>query len=342
MGGAGSARLGSTGALGTNPALLAWIPEEEAITSSNAIIHTRWRGERGDPDVKTAPFFLPVYAATTSRSGGVGRGFAFMSEDVRSDVSMRESESLELVGNFRQSSLSLAGALGWRWGEAGAGLQLGVSRHATETNYHYTGESQGVEYTGSSDASESFWTSQVKLGAAGPMGQAWTWGSSVKLPSLVWAAQGVTRTTYYDETSAKVVKTRQHGSPAVGRPVSVTAGVTRQLGPTTKMALDLAWASAFNEGGIRHRANAGVAAGMESGLTERLDGYVGVSFSEAESSRGGADDDTDHGKAGMGLSAGVKRRHKYATTLYGITHFRQFATVGEQTTAFVFGTRFLY
>lgn len=337
LGGAGAARIGSTGSVASNPGLMGYLPKDEAFTSTNLILFVRDR-ELSDDDAQVDPTFLPIYAVSTSREGDWGQGFGITSLDMR--IRFEELGPLSFEGESRTTGISVYYALGRKWKDFGLGLNVALNRGVQESSYRFDGN-EGTDFLiGSSRTDSVIWNSTVVLGAAGVFGSNWSWGGSIYLMPVVWNATGREKQRIYSVNNAQVYDINSTPAPVVARPVRINGGTRFSINPDSLVNVELEWNSPETTAETKQAAVSAIMLGLEQRLSDKLWGYGGLNLREAIHFKQNAE--SNNALASFGTSLGIKRIHRNASTLYGVTYSRGVEYVQEESIGIIFGTRFLY
>lgn len=334
MSGAGLARTGSTGAVNTNPALLAWVPEEELFTNSSTIQFYSFEREKDSPAVEASPTVLPLYSASTWRTGRTGYGWAISTQELKARFSSFDGE-FRSSGQSENTSVDIAGAIGHRWEKLALGMRLGLVRSSVQGEAQFDGQSSGIDFIGHTRSSQELWSLDGRVGLAYEVSSELTIALGGSGPVAVLLANEDESQSIYNESTGDTESTQNRSRASIARTGMLGTGLAFKFGDWRFMS-DLYWGPGNKAAGDDEAElpQWGGALGAEL-LAEKLTYYAGLSLAEAQ--RG-----EDPSPAAFNLSAGFKRQHRVATTMYGLGWIRDFESGESQIIALYFGTRFAY
>jgi hypothetical protein len=336
MSNAGLARTGSTGAVNTNPSLLGWVPEEEHFTNTNTIQFYRFERQGDDPAAEASPSVLPLYSASTARSGSWGYGWAISTQELKVRFVSFEN-GFAANGNSQLNNVNVAGALAKRWNDSAFGLRLALVRSAVESETQFTGTSSGFDFIGHSREREELWSLDARIGWTTELSERAVLSLGVAGPVALLSAREDSNQSSYNEAEAQTTSSRSRTLPGVVRTHALGTGFAYKF-DVLRSFVDISWSSpeAKSEQQGRSMGQWGATIGAELPL-ERTTLFTGVSFIEADRVAGEAND-----PASFNLSSGFKRQHKHASTIYGLSWQRDFASGEAQIVSLLFGTKFAY
>jgi hypothetical protein len=336
MSNAGLARTGSTGAVNTNPALLGWVPEEEHFTNTNTIQFYRFERQGNDPAAEASPSVLPLYSASTARSGSWGYGWAISTQELK--VRFRSFDGgFSSNGNSEINNVNVAGAIAKRWSETALGLRLALVRSAVDSEAQFVGSSGGFEFLGHSRNREELWSVDARLGWVTELSENTNLAVGVAGPLALLAAREDSSQSVYSEASSQTESSAARTKPQVVRIHTLATGFSHQF-EKLRTFVDLHWSTPQDKTEQQGRTE-----GQWSGVVgvevprEKTTLYSGVGIADAARVSGG-----DNDPASFNLSTGFKRQHKHASTIYGISWMRDFASGEAQIVSLLFGTKFAY
>lgn len=336
MSGAGLSRTGSTGAVNTNPALLGWVPEEEHFTNTNTIQFYRFERQDNDPAAEASPSVLPLYSASTVRSGSWGYGWAISTQELKVRFVSFEN-GFAANGNSQINNVNVAGALAKRWNDSALGLRLALVRSAVESETQFVGTSSGFDFIGHSREREELWSLDARLGWTSELSERAVLSLGVAGPLALLAAREDSNQSLYNEVDSQTTSSSARTLPGVVRTHALGAGFAYKF-DILRAFVDISWSSPQDESDEQGRSLGQWNANLGAELPlERTTFYSGVSITEADRVAGEAND-----PAAFNLSSGFKRQHKHASTIYGLSWQRDFASGEAQIVSLLFGTKFAY
>lgn len=336
MSNAGLARTGSTGAVNTNPALLGWVPEEEHFTNTNTIQFYRFERQGNDPAAEASPSVLPLYSASTARSGSWGYGWAISTQELKVRFRSFDGE-FATSGNSEINNVNIGGALAKRWSRTALGLRLAIVRSAVESESQFEGASGGFDILGFSRNREELWSVDARLGWVMELSPKTNLAVGAAGPVAVLAAREDSSQSTYSETSGDTESSSERTKPQVVRTHALATGLAHQF-ERLRVFVDLYWSSPMDKTDEHGRTPGqwSGAAGVEV-PNEKTSWYTGVSIAEAV-----LISDEKNDPASFNVSGGFKRQHKHAVTIYGLSWQRDFASGEAQIVSLFFGTKFAY
>ncbi len=336
MSNVGLARTGSTGAVNTNPALLGWVPEEEHFTNTNTIQFYRFERQGNDPAAEASPSVLPLYSASTARTGTWGYGWAISTQELKVRFRSFDGE-FSTNGNSEINNVNVAGAVAKRWSDTSLGLRLALVRSAVDSEAQFVGNSGGFEFLGHSRNREELWSVDARLGWVTDLSSNTNLAAGVAGPVALLAAREDSSQSVYSETNSQTESSTARTKPQVVRTHILSTGLAHQF-EKLRTFVDLHWSSPKEK-----TEDEGRTLGLWSGAIglevprEKTTWYSGVSLAEATRISGG-----DNDPASFNLATGFKRQHKHAVTIYGLSWQRDFASGEAQIVSLLFGTKFAY
>lgn len=328
MGFAGMARLGSTGAVLTNPSLLSEHPEEEIFTSTNLIQFYNLKSEDNE-SLDIPPTMIPLFAGKTKRTGNIASGYSISSQEIK--FNYQDQGEFKSSGQSANSRISLSGALAYRWHQSSIGLALGLNRETQDARYNFYASSGGYDFLGSVSNSKEVLHTDLRLGATHRFLGGVVIGGSIGVPLLLMSSKERQVALSYSTFNSTFEETIEVTIPHVVRQTVAAIGAAFPLGRLT-LYVDAIHDFYYTDGESQDQGNNST---LRMGIEIIQDKYrylAGIAASEAE--RG---DDFI-----LTTTSGICVKHRYAESMYGVTWSGSPEKNAGSSYGFIFGTKFIY
>lgn len=331
MGGVGQARIGSHGALGSNPSLLAWLPRKQEFISSNQINFYRLKSlENGDADV--SPDVIPRYAASTEGFGKWGHGYGLIINNAKVAFS-QEDQDQTISGIQENQGIYFNYSLGYKISEDIAlGISLYAARFEEENFFSVLGKEAGNQFVIAVDEKKSLFAQGFSLGAAARY-NTWAFGLSTKFTTLTFMAKGQQTQSGYYETSSSTLVTRRDDVPAVDMIPNVRAGVKKEF-EDLNLYFDVSWLPEIYSSDMEEHVKSQFSLGLagEGTFNNRYGWYSGYVHRRGDS--GDNDDGT--------ISVGASKKNTHSMNYAGVSWRKEYRGNGNELIQLNFGTMFDY
>jgi hypothetical protein len=331
MGGIGQARLGSSGALGSNPALLAWLPKKYEFMSTNQISFYKLKAEDGQK-LNISPDVIPRFAASSEGFGQWGHSYGLIISKLKIGLN-QESEEQRTTGTQETQTINLNYGVGYKISNNTAlGLGLYFGRVQEDGDFSAIGESDGFEYAFTIRDRITFWTQGISLGVASKV-DTWAFGLSSKFTTATFWATGSQEQSGYSETSSSNSSEVEHKVPYIKIVPNIRGGIQKEF-DKMRLFFDLSWIPGYADPDFGDYTKAQLTAGMgiEGSLTEAYNWYSGLSHAP------GTGGDGDNGSLNFGLSKKSEHSMNYA----GLSWRRAYKSAESELIQINFGTKFDY
>lgn len=333
--GAGQARLGSAGAVTSNPALLAWLPKDRRFISQNALIYYNLRSAE---DLKVDIDIVPLYAVTSEGDGSFGFAYGLTTDSTRGVVNTVSGVTRSST-TFENKSISGVAGFGKKISPSSAlGASIFLKRESSVNHLIYQTEESGSEFLAAGKGTETSWSSGLSFGYAWAI-RNWAFGLSSKINLLKFGAEERSEITQYFEDDGTIRNTVTHTVGDITIAPVHSAGVQHKLG-SQRIFFDVNWVPAhrdplqdsFLRDGFQFRLGHEVPLPKEA---YRL--YSGIIFAPQRNLTNGDDE-----KAAGQLSVGLSKKNLHSYSLFGLRWQRQLEVPGNEVLALILGTQFTY
>ena len=332
MGGVGLARLGSNGALGSNPALLAWLPKQHEFISSNSINYYKLASQSGG-DINVVPDVVPRLAASTEGFGNWGHSYGLIINKMKVTVD-QTLDGTRALGTSEMQAINLNYGFGSKISEGlSLGLSLNLGHYQDEGNFSSVGESDGFEFAYAIQSKKSFFNQGVSLGVASEF-ETWSLGAAAKFNTSLFGASYSSEITGYTEvTNSNSTQTDHRKDPIKVIPI-YGLGVQKKF-DHLRSFFDLNYTQSHTDidSGEYEKSSLGGALGLEGALSEAYRWYSGFAYTLSNLSDEGA-----AGKASFGFS----KRGPHSLNFAGLSWTRTLKSAESQLIVLNFGTKFDY
>lgn len=331
MGGIGQARIGSNGALSSNPALLAWLPKRNEFISTNRISFYKIKAVDGQK-LNISPDIVPVLAASTEGFKGWGHSYGVIVSKMKIGLNQLEAGDT-IEGKQESQTVNLSYGFGFKSSKNiawGGGIYVG--RTQQDGDFSVIGETNGSEHVYIVRDRETFWQQGISLGTAVSL-DTWAFGLSTKLTTTKFWASGRQETAGYTEELNQNFSNISHKSPAIDVVPTVAGGLQKKF-KRWKLFVDLNWMGGFTDSDFSDRTPSQVfgGPGLEGRITDRYKLFTG--FMHAP----GVNGDKDSGL----LSFGFSKKNENSQNLFGISWRRYYESAEAELIQINFGTKFGY
>ena len=332
MGGVGLARLGSNGALGSNPALLAWLPKQHEFISSNSINYYKLASQPGG-DINVVPDVVPRLAASTEGFGNWGHSYGLIINKMKVTVD-QTTDGTRALGTSETQVINLNYGFGSKVSDHfSLGFSLNLGRFQEDGQFSSVGESGGFEFAYGVQNKKSFFYQGLSLGFAGEFDN-WSAGAVAKFNTIVFGATSFNEFTGYSEvTNSNTTETDHQKEPIKVIPI-YGLGVQRKF-DHLRSFFDLNYTQGHTDVDTNDyvKSNLSGALGLDGALTEAYRWYSGLAYSL--SNIGG------EGEAGT-ASFGLSKRGPHSLNFAGLSWTRALRASESELIALNFGTKFDY
>ena len=331
MNGVGQARLGSTGALGSNPALLAWLAKKNEFTSTNAVSFYKFQGMDGT-NIRVSPDVVPRIAASSEGFGNWGHSWGIMIDQQKLSFS-GVSGAYDITSDQQTQSILLAYALGYKINSNHAlGISFNLGRFQEEISSTSSGEEVGVESIVSAKSKTSFWTQGFTLGWASGY-KDWAFGASGKFSVMKFGINGQSDFNGYSETNNSRFSDSSKSVENIKLSSNFRLGLQRRF-ERSKLFYDVDVVPEHTDRIQEDKNKTSIShlVGYESRFFELMHWYSGLTFTPKNSAT------KDSGTASFGLS----KRGKHSTQFGGVNWTRELHSASNQIYRLIFGTKFEY
>jgi hypothetical protein len=331
MGGIGQARLGSNGALGSNPALLAWLPKKHVFTSTNQISFYKLKAEDGQK-LDISPDVIPRFAASSEGFDQWGHSYGLIISKMKIGLN-QESEEQRTTGTQETQTLHLNYGLGYKISKNTAlGLGLYVGRVYENGDFSAIGESDGLEFALTIRDRKTFWVQGASLGMASKF-DSWAFGLSSKFTTATFWATGSQEQSGYSEATNSNTSEVEHKVPFIKIVPNIRGGIQKEF-EMMSLFFDLSWLPGYTDPDFEDytKAQLSLAMGAEGVLTESYKWYSGLLHVP------GTSGEEDNGSFSFGFSKKSKHSMNYA----GLSWRRAYKSAESELIQINFGTNFDY
>jgi len=330
-GGVGQARLGSSGAVASNPALLAWISKKQQFFSTNQInFYGLKTGDGASIDV--SPDVTPLYAVTTEGFDKWGHGYGLITSNMKLAYSFTEEDRIG-SGVQETQELGLNYAFGYLLSDNFAvGIGIYASRLQEGRNSSVLSEEAGNKFVISVDVKNSIWVQGLSLGMAGKY-KNWDFGLSTKFSTITYMAQSDSTVTGYMEQGNVAYRTKDDSIPPIDLLSNVSGGVRTRL-KTIAVLFDVNWIPGIQSSEMEEYLGTQLlfSLGLEGEINERYKWYGGLKH---ETPGQGAQSTNT-------LSLGASKKNKHSLNFAGFSWLKENKHSGSQVVMVNFGTMFDY
>jgi hypothetical protein len=331
MGGIGQARLGSNGALGSNPALLAWVPMKHQFMSTNQINFYKLKAQDGQ-SLNVSPDVIPRFAANSEGFGKWGHSYGLIISKMKVGLDQK-SEEQRVTGTQETQTINLSYGLGHKISSNTAwGFGLHFGRVQEDGDFSAIGESGGFEFAFTLRDRKTFWVQGLSLGVASKV-DTWAFGLSSKFTTSTFWATGSQEQSGYSETTNSNTSEIQHKVPYIKIIPNVRGGIQKEF-EKMKLFFDLSWVPSYFDTDVEEYSKAQLSAGLgiEGVLTEVYHWYSGLNHAPGKGGEG------DNGSFSLGLSKKGPNSVNYA----GLAWRRAYQSAESELVQINFGTMFDY
>lgn len=331
MNGVGQARLGSNGALGSNPALLAWLAKKNEFISSNNISFYKFQAMDGTR-IRVSPDVVPRLAASSEGFGNWGHSWGAMIDQQKLSYSGL-NEGYDVTSEQQSQSLIFAYAFGYQISSNhsfGIGFHLG--RVLNEIFTTSNGEEAGIESSISVKSKNSFWIQSLSIGWASGF-ENWAFGASGKFGLAKFAASGSDEITGYTEANSSLFKETNHSVDNIKLSSDLRFGFQRKF-ETSKIFYDLDIIPKYYDPDSDEERDLSIShlLGYERNFLESMQWYSGFTYLPGH----------EHQKDAGVLGAGLSKKGKNSTQFGGVSLTRELQSAANQVYKLIFGTKFEY
>jgi hypothetical protein len=335
LAGAGQARLGSAGAVTSNPALLAWLPKDRRFISQNAVSYYKLRSAR---DIKLDIDIIPLYAVTSEGDGRIGFAYGLTTDSARGGFEKTQGAE-RTSSTFEHKSIRGVGGVGMMVSSNSAlGLSVYLERVSSIGQFTYQTEDSGFEFLMSGKSTDVNWASGLSTGYAW-MTNNWAFGLSSKFNIIKFGAEERSEIAQYSEFDGTIRNLVNHNvMPRKIAPIH-SAGAQYKKG-NQRIFADVNWVPAHRDSSMDANLDDGFAIrlGHEVMLPNELYRlYSGFAFFAQRNSSNGEDEKP----AGV-LSLGFSKKNKHSYSLMGVTWRRDIDKPGNELLSLILGTQFTY
>lgn len=330
-GGVGQARLGSSGAVASNPALLGWISKKQQFISTNQINFYGLKTEDGT-SVDVNPDVTPLYAVTTEGFGHWGHGYGLTASDVKLAYFTAEGSKIN-SGVQENQELGLNYAFGYRLSQNFAlGLGVYASRIQEELNSSILNEEAGKRYVFSINEKSSVWVQGFSLGLAGQF-EGWDFGLSTKFSTITYMPSRDSIQTAYIEEANAVYRIKNQDIPPLDMLPSFSGGVRTKV-KNVHVLFDVNWLPGGHNSEMEEDFGSQMmfALGGEGYLSERYKWYGGIRHQTPGQGDSGSNT----------VSIGASKKNSHSLNFAGLAWLREGRKHGSQVVMINFGTMFDY
>lgn len=331
MNGIGQARLGSSGALGSNPALLAWLPKKHQLTSTNYLMIFRLKTE-SNQSFNSSTDVIPAFAANSEGFGKWGHGYGLITSKMRGTFTEKNNQQLSYATNEVQN-ISINYGIGFKLTKItsfGLGLYLGQVK--TDETFSFFGEIDDYDFTLLSQEKLKFWNQGISLGLAQKY-DSWIFGISSKINTAKFGVTGTQVENSYNEINNSNSSLIENKKPEIKIIPKISGGIQKQM-KEMNLFFDLSW----NPGYSDTQTNESYKAIFSAGLA--LEGHFSDTYkwysSFLHSPSNGVQDDN------ASISAGLSKKGQHSLNYGGVTWQRPYKKVDSEEILITFGTQFDY
>lgn len=328
LGSAGLARLGSTGAVLTNPSLLTAHPEKEIFTSTNLIQFYSLKKEENS-NIDVPPTIIPLLAGTTKRIGNFAYGYSISSQEVK--VNFQQDGQFRSAGQTTNSRISLNGALAYRMSDFSLGIALGLNRETEEARANFFGSSDGFDFVGNIAETTEVWHNDVRIGAHYVLSSGVVIAAGVGIPLILLSSSEKRNELNYSSFDNSFKETTTLSSPRVLRQSVARFGVAIPY-DQLKVFLDFDHDLYYRNMDEPEEGNISIIKMAMEYSVEKYRYYIGASFTEAVSGN----------DSSLLMSSGFSVKHRYAESMYGVMWNGFSKMNAEYNYGIIFGTKFVY
>lgn len=331
MNGVGKARLGSSGAVASNPALLAWISKRQQFISTNQINFYGLKTEDGT-NIDVNPDVTPLYAVTTQGFGDWGHGYGLTASDTKLAYSLTNGNKIS-SGVQENQELGLNYALGYKLSPLFAlGLGVYASRIQEALNSSSISDEAGNRYVISVNEKSSVWVQGFSLGLAGRY-EAWDYGLSTKFSTITYMPSRESVQTGYLESVNSTYRIKDQSIPPLTMVSSVSGGVRTKV-KDVHLLVDVDWLPGVYSADMEEDMGNQMmfAIGVEGPITERYKWYSGVRHQTPGQGDSGSNT----------VSLGASKRNTHSMNFAGLAWLKEGRKNGSHVFMFNFGTMFDY
>ena len=332
MGGVGQARLGSNGALGSNPALLGWLPKQQEFTSTNSISYYRLKSDPGGT-INVTPDIIPRFAANSEGFGRWGHSYGLIVSKMKINVD-QESGGYRAIGSQETQAISLNYGLGYKISDQSAlGMSVNVGRAQEDGTFSSVGESEGFESAYIIRSRQSFWNQGVSLGYARAL-ETWAFGLSTKFTTAKFGSTARNEQSGYSEVTNTNTTQIDHEVGQIKILPDFKLGIQKKL-EFIKIFFDLKWTPGYTDPDFKQYVESTMSGifGMEGFFSETYKWYTGIGYYPP-----------DHlSKADAGsLHFGISKKGQHSLNYAGLSWTRAIASAESELINLNFGTKFDY
>lgn len=334
MAGVGQARLGSQGALTSNPALMSWLPKKREFISTNTFQYFILRDSANDlsPELEV----IPIYAATTEGFGNWAFGYGLVVDSNRGAFEQANGD-ITVSGSFENDEIGLqAGGSYMVDPQLSLGLTMALQRVSNKTQIGFAGEIAGNDFIGFGTNESQSWSLSSHLGVAKKY-DSWALGASAKFNLFKFGSHAEQKITqYFESTGDQTIEKSNDVTPTRINGI-YSVGVQKKFFDF-RTFLDVYYKPSLeDEEGLKTSANFSYGLGLEKPITENWRLYSGFGY-VPEITVERSEDSKESGT----ISAGASRKGKHSLSYAGIQWIREVITPKNEVIRLLFGTKFEY
>ncbi len=329
MSGIGQARLGSTGALGSNPALLAWLPKQHVFMSTNQVNFYKIKAKDGEK-LDISPEVIPRFAASSEGFDQWGHSYGLILNKLKIGLN-QGTQGQRTSGTQETQTLLLSYGLGHKIAKDTAwGISFYAGRIYQKGDFSALGESDGYEFAFTVRDTKTFWIQGFSLGVASKF-DSWSFGLSSKFNTATFWTTGSQEQSGYSEASGTNSSEVEHKVPHIKVVSNFRAGIQKEL-EKMRLFFDISWLPSYSNRDIDDytKSQLSLGLGLEGDITEPYQWYTGFMHIPGNSAE----------QEGGSISLGLSKKNKHSMNYAGLSWARAYRIAESEIVQINFGTNF--